>query len=1141
MAARVCVITGPARSGKTSQLLDTYCQALRTLPVGACLWLVPTQRTVRDIRQRLVDADAPACLLPGVMTFAQFADAVLAASGRPVRRLDPRAQRRLIHWLIQEEHRRGRLRYFAPIAHTSGLLDQFVEWIVDLKRLEIWPDAFRHACQRRGMTDKDREFLAVYQAYQHWLLQLDYYDAEGRFWAAHELLRGGQTAPFDDLRLVVVDGFTDFTRTQHETLALLATRTDDLLLTLPLEDGDARRDLFAKCHATLDRLRQHHPDLQVIALPRHSGDCWPIMAHLESQLFGNPRRPVPPPECSGIEILPAVERLGELQLIGRTIKDLLLHGDPRTGQRVRPGDVAVVFRSLAPVAATLREVFDALGLPYAIESARPLGDARIGAALLTLLRLHAEDWPFATLLAVLGSSYFRPPWPCWAGDATWAAVHRVLLQLQVPQGADAVVEQCSRLAAQLRRQIERHSSTADGDDTLASLQAQLDDVLLTLQVLQGLRDALHRLPHEATPRQWAQALQLLADDVGLTRAFHPPQREHDRLDQAAWDSLLASLQECETLLAELQPQPRPWSLDELLEGLHDLLRSEALPADPDETGRIRVLSAASARTLQFPYLFFAGLDERSFPAPEHEGHLYSEAQKEQLQQQGLPIPLRTDRHRNEMLLFYEVLSRATRHLWLSYPAVNQRAEPLLPSPYLEEVQRLCGPQATRPAPTQLTPVPLPVRAGRPAEPLSPAEFRILAVERALRGRVRWLSALDLLPGLQMIHDRARREGFGRFEGIVSSRAAQAVLRRQFGPSRLWSVSHLEQYATCPYQFFLQHVLHVEPLPELILDIDRLQRGGLLHRLLRALHEQLRRLSRSAPTPATLDEEQYEQLCQELLQQLVAPSPHEPPLVRALCEIDRRVLTQALAQYRQQHADYDQQHQADECFIRPPVPRYFEVSFGLPLRGDSTAPSSPEPLVLDAGGLRVRFCGRIDRIDVAQVQTPQGRRAVFQVIDYKSGRGRGAPSGELDGTDIQLEIYCLAAQQLLSDRREAIPWACGYWFVGGNGFLARRQLCHIDDRGLALTDHWQDAHRQLRRLIGELIGAVRCGQFPVFSRDERCTSYCEYSTVCRIGQVRALEKQWQPASHESQRASADWTNEVGRTGRGASDHREDSAD
>jgi len=39
--------------------------------------------------------------------------------------------------------------------------------------------------------------------------------------------------------------------------------------------------------------------------------------------------------------------------------------------------------------------------------------------------------------------------------------------------------------------------------------------------------------------------------------------------------------------------------------------------------------------------------------------------------------------------------------------------------------------------------------------------------------------------------------------------------------------------------------------------------------------------------------------------------------------------------------------------------------------------------------------------------------------------------------------------------------------------------------------------------------MRQGQFPVWSSDVHCTGFCEYATVCRINQIRSLEKTWLP--------------------------------
>ena len=115
--------------------------------------------------------------------------------------------------------------------------------------------------------------------------------------------------------------------------------------------------------------------------------------------------------------------------------------------------------------------------------------------------------------------------------------------------------------------------------------------------------------------------------------------------------------------------------------------ASAWAAAGDESGCVRVLSAASVRSLHIPYLFLAGLSERAFPPPERQDRLYSESEYARLIDAGLPFVARTERTREEMLLFYEAITRAGKRLYLSYPALDESAQPLLPSPFLREVER----------------------------------------------------------------------------------------------------------------------------------------------------------------------------------------------------------------------------------------------------------------------------------------------------------------------------------------------------------------------------------------------------------------------------------------------------------------------
>ncbi len=149
-------------------------------------------------------------------------------------------------------------------------------------------------------------------------------------------------------------------------------------------------------------------------------------------------------------------------------------------------------------------------------------------------------------------------------------------------------------------------------------------------------------------------------------------REDDRLSQ--WLGREAPTLDCRAALAVLL----------------DIAASRRLRPGSDDGGRVRVLSAANARALRMPYVFLASLSEKSFPSPEREDRLYGRAEAQRLVEGGLPLVTRWQRSSEEMLLFYEAATRATRRLWLSYPAMDASAQPLSPSPYLQEVEQACG-------------------------------------------------------------------------------------------------------------------------------------------------------------------------------------------------------------------------------------------------------------------------------------------------------------------------------------------------------------------------------------------------------------------------------------------------------------------
>ena len=339
----------------------------------------------------------------------------------------------------------------------------------------------------------------------------------------------------------------------------------------------------------------------------------------------------------------------------------------------------------------------------------------------------------------------------------------------------------------------------------------------------------------------------------------------------------------------------------------------------------------------------------------------------------MPLVTRAERARDEMLLFYEAITRATERLYLSYPALDESAQPLLPSPFLGEVEEVFGLGAIhRVEQVDLSPVPL------DDEPLSAAEFRVKAVATALEGNVALLAGLfgsrgerseerkekregdtqnqpgssseSLLPppssllslpsciaaGLALLHSRQDRERFGPAEGVIRGDDARRLLAADYSAQRTFSATELERYASCPFRFLMERILKVEPIEDLSLEFDVLNRGRIVHDVLSRFHKNVNsRLGRPG-SPLELDPAEFDSLMDKAIEKSLPKEPSNP-LRAAMREIDRRLVVEWMAGYRDQCEKYDSQWKG---FDAPPSPELFEVDFG---RGGEEPPSTAEPL------------------------------------------------------------------------------------------------------------------------------------------------------------------------------------------------------
>jgi RecB family exonuclease len=309
------------------------------------------------------------------------------------------------------------------------------------------------------------------------------------------------------------------------------------------------------------------------------------------------------------------------------------------------------------------------------------------------------------------------------------------------------------------------------------------------------------------------------------------------------------------------------------------------------------------------------------------------------------------------------------------------------------------------------------------------------------------------------------------DGIV--RAAPAIrpmLDSQRMAARPYSLSALQKFATCPYQFFLSAVYRLEPNeePEALQRMDPLTRGALFHEVQAGFFRELHAQGRLPLAPHHVND--------------------------ALAVVDR-VLGEVAAEYHERLAPAIERVWHDEIaaigrdlrvWVRKLpeskewTPEYFEFSFGLSDEGRDPR-SVRDPVLIDG---RFLLRGSVDVVEIRQ-----GTQEL-RVTDHKTGRDRASPKTVIGGGSVlQPVVYGLAVEKILG--RPVVAGRLFYCTAPG-GFT---------DRIIPLTDGSRRAGIAALEIVDR---AIELGFLPPAPADRACT-WCDFRAVCGPDEPRHLAR------------------------------------
>jgi ATP-dependent helicase/nuclease subunit B len=541
------------------------------------------------------------------------------------------------------------------------------------------------------------------------------------------------------------------------------------------------------------------------------------------------------------------------------------------------------------------------------------------------------------------------------------------------------------------------------------------------------------------------------------------------------------------VLADLRPMAAvgPVDLAEVRAVLSERLR--LVEADPPARryGRVFVGSPGQVRGRMFRVVFVPGVAERVFPQKARQDPLLPDTVRADL---DVRLQTTADRAFQERQLLHLATGAASERLYLSYPRLDvAESRVRVPSFYaLDAVRAITGRipdhEELAAAAARAGNATLAWPAPSDADEAIDVQEHDLAVLRGLfdaghgdasRGQAQYLLRLNEALRRAVTERWARTAPkWTQYDGLVqvTDRTREALATQRLGERR-YSVSALQRFAACPYQFLLGgiHRLRAAEQPEPLQRLDPLTKGSIVHKIqavtMRALAEARQLPITAASLPAALEtlEASIEGVADEYREQMV------PAIAR--------VWKEEIAAIGRDLRGWLRHVATDEAW----EPRYFELAFGLPFDSGRDPRSVLDPVLVDG---RFPLRGAIDAIDVHR------QTGVLRVTDHKTGKDRTRDTLVIGGGSVlQPLVYAAVAETMLG-----VPVAESRLFfcTSAAGFKQRPVLLDAATKKLAV-EALETIDRAVER--GTLAPAPAAGT---------CV-WCEFRPVCGPGEEQRVAR------------------------------------
>lgn len=956
-------IYGRAGSGKSTYCLESIKNRLNDNNDNKLIYLVPEQYTFQRETMLLKDVGEEGLLRAQVLSFKTMAQRVFEECGGRVHdRMRDAGKSMLIHKILQESEEN--LQYFNRISKEQGFTDIISDTITEFKKYNVTPNVLREGIAKVDDEELQSKLTDLANIFEKFDLSIseNLVDTDDELtYLANKLSNCGL---YDNAE-IWIDEFTTFTPQQMEVIKGLAKKCKGVNIALCMDevisgDGSEVTDIFNSLKTTelriLNMMRDEHIGYdQPVNLNNNKNNRFKDndeLKHLEKYFFTYPFKSYKQ-DVNTIRLYKANNSYDEVENVAKEILRFVRD----KGYRFR--DISVVCRNIDDYEKIATVIFNEYDIPFFLDKKIDILSNPLIILILSSIEVMIRNWSYESLFKYLKSGLVN------------IDRHEIdILENYVLANGIKGFKWTNEL------------SISEEDN------GEIDPIKVMIKVREPLIKLHSRIRGNKSVKAICTAIYEFLVELDC---FNTIEEWISKFDEYGMQGKVMEYQQVSEIVIDILDQAVDVTgedlitINEFYKILNAGFQNREIGIIPVALDQVNIGDIGRIKGRNVKVLFIVGVNDGILPAANKDEGILSDRDRDLLKENGIELSSSTRaKVFEEQYMVYTALTLASDYLMISYPMADFEGKSLRASIVIPRLKRIFPKLIEESDLFNLKEKA--DKYSKVTAPIPTFNELILALRRNYENEDvedYWKDVYCWYKDKEEFYNKSGNI----LEGLKYSNDGEVVAREKLKKlysikdgRLLFSVSRLENYAECPFSYFIKYGLKARDRK--VYEFSAPDLGSFMHEI---LDEFTNKVKRERISWSELNSERCRSIVSDLIEKKLIEDSNSilnsSKKYKYFTNRFKRVIAKSVSVLAEQ-----MRKGQFEIFSN-------EFQFG------NLRDGAPIKLELPSGE-EVYLTGRIDRIDSLDLHG----NTYIRVIDYKSGSKKFDLNELYYGLQIQLLVY-----------------------------------------------------------------------------------------------------------------------------------------